>query len=120
VPAADEVELDGSLDEAVDAQPVVDEVAVEERLVLVGVGALAVVPEIRRDVCLCVLARFGIELLEEVLERPDDPLPDALHDPRMAQRQRRSGGPAGDDDRDRGEKELEPEPAVIVASRRCG
>ena len=65
-----EVELDGILDEAVDPQPVVGEVAVEERVVLVGVGVLAVVPEVRRDVCFAVLARLGIDVLEEVLRGP--------------------------------------------------
>ena len=52
-----EVELDGVVDQAVDPQPVVGEVAVEQRLVLVGVGVLAVVPEVRRDVGLAVLRR---------------------------------------------------------------
>ena len=54
-PQLREVELDGIADEAVDAQPIVDEVAVEERLVLVGVRVLAVVPEVRGDVCFTVL-----------------------------------------------------------------
>jgi hypothetical protein len=42
-----EVELDGILGEAVDSQPVAGEVAVEQRFVFVGVGVLAVVPEVR-------------------------------------------------------------------------
>ena len=48
----DQVEVDGVLDEAAGVEPVVGEVGVEERLVLRGVGVLAVVPEVRRDVVL--------------------------------------------------------------------
>ncbi len=69
-----QVELDGVLDETVDPQPVVGEVAVEQRLVLIGVGVLPVVPEVRRDVLLGVLARLGVDVLEQVLERADDRL----------------------------------------------
>ena len=83
-PQLHEIELDGIGDEAVDAQPVVGEAAVEERLVFVGVRVLAVMPEVRGNVCFAVLARFGIEVLEEVLKRADDRLPDALHDPWVA------------------------------------
>jgi hypothetical protein len=45
-----------------------------------------------------VLTRLGIEMLEEVLNRSDDRLPDALHDSRVSQRERRRGRPAGDED----------------------
>ena len=48
----DQVEVDGVLDEAAGVEPVVGEVGVEEGLVLRGVGVLAVVPEVRRDVVL--------------------------------------------------------------------
>jgi hypothetical protein len=76
-----EVELDGVDDQSVDPQSAVGEVAVKQRLVLVGVGVLPVVPEVRRDVFLAVLAGFGVDVLEQVLHRSDDRLADALHDP---------------------------------------
>ena len=73
-------EVDGVVDQSVDAQPIVGEVAVEQRLVLVGVGVLPVVPEVGRDVFLGVLARCRIHMLEEALRRADQREADALHD----------------------------------------
>ena len=107
------VEVDGVLDQAVDPQPVVDEVAVEQRLVLVGVGVLAVVPEIGRDVLLAVLARFGVDVLEQVLQRSDDRLAGALYDPRVADGERCGGYPSDQHDHHRGGEEPEPHPAVV-------
>ena len=49
-PQVGQGELDGVLDEAVDPQPVVGEVPVEQGGVLRRVGVLAVVPEVGRDV----------------------------------------------------------------------
>ncbi|HXD24709.1 MAG TPA: hypothetical protein VN609_02175 [Propionibacteriaceae bacterium] len=62
-----EVDVDGVLDQAVDPQPVVGEIAVEQRFVLFGVGVLAVVPEVGRDVLLVVLPGFGVDVLDQVL-----------------------------------------------------
>jgi len=45
-PELDEVELDRVVDQTVDPQPVVGEVAGEQGLVLGGVGVLPVVPEV--------------------------------------------------------------------------
>ena len=90
------VELDGVGDQSVDPQSVVGEVAVKQRLVLVGVRVLPVVPEVRRDVGLAVLAGFGVDVLEQVLQRSDDRLADALHDAGMADRERRRRDPPGD------------------------
>ena len=42
-----QVELNGVLDQPAYPQPVIREVAVEQRLVLIGVGVLPVVPEVR-------------------------------------------------------------------------
>ena len=61
------VKLDGIDDQSVDPQSVVDEVAVKQRLVLVGVLILPVAPEVRRNVRLAVLAGLGVDVLEQVL-----------------------------------------------------
>ena len=53
-------------------------------------------------------------MLEEVLDRSDDRLADALHDPGVAEGERRRGDPAGDDDDHRRREEPEPDPAAVV------
>jgi len=110
------IQLDRSVDQPGDPQPVVDEVAVEQRLVLVGVRILPVVPEVRRDVLLAVLPRLGVDVLEEVLERTDDRLSDPLHDARVADGERRGGDPPDDDHHHRCGEEPEPHPTAVVAS----
>ena len=103
------------VDEAVDPQPVVDEGAVEQGGVLGGVGVDAVVPEVRRDVILGVLARFRVEMLEKPLHRPDEREPDPLHDPGVTQRERGGRDPADDDDHHRRGEDRTP-PSSIRAT----
>ena len=52
-------------------------------------------------------------MLEEVLERSDDRLAGALHDPRVADGERCGGNPSDDDDHHRRGEEPEPDPAVV-------
>ena len=66
---------------------------------------------------LAVLARFRVEVLEEVLDRSDDRLADALHHPRVPDRERRRGNPPDDDDDHRRREKPEPDPAVVVSPR---
>ncbi len=56
-----EAERDRVLHEPFDAEPVVREVAVEQRGALRRLRRLAVVPEVRRDVVLGVGARLGVQ-----------------------------------------------------------
>jgi len=73
---------------------------------------LPVVPEVRRNVLLAVLAGFGVDVLEQVLQRSDDRLPDALHDPGVADRERRRGNPPSNDDNHRRDEQPEPQPTA--------
>ena len=61
---------------------------------------------------LAVLAGFGVEVFEQVLERSDDCLADALHDPGVADGERCGGNPPGHDHDHRRAEEPEPGPAV--------
>ena len=56
-------------------------------------------------------------MLEQTLHRADQREPDALHHPRMTQRERRCGDPADDDDDHRRREDPEADPAVVVAAR---
>ena len=83
-----EGQLDRVVDEARDLQPVVGEPGVAQPQVLRGVRVTAVVPEVRRDVVLVVLAWTGIDVFEELLRRSDQGEPNPLHDARVAERER--------------------------------
>ena len=60
---------------------------------------------------------LGVEVFEQVLQRPDDRLAGALHDARVADREGGGGDPADDDDHHRRGEQPKPDPAVIVSSR---
>ena len=111
-----QTELDRMFDPPADLQPVVDEPAVGQGPVLSGVGVATVVPEVRRDVGLVVLAGLGVDVSEPAFERADQGGPHALDHPGVAQRER-GRGPPGDADHDHGHGEHpEPDPAVVVAA----
>ena len=84
-----QVELDRVVDQAVDPQAVVGEVAFAQLLELVSRRVRAVVPEVRRDVLLGVLARLRVEVLEQSLGRPDEGVSDLLHLARVTVGERR-------------------------------
>jgi hypothetical protein len=115
-PQVREVDVDGVLDQAVDPQPVVGEIAVEQRFVLFGVGVLAVVPEVGRDVLLVVLPGFGVDLLDQVLHWADDGLTDPLCHRRVADRELRRGDPRCNHDDRWGGEDTESDPAVVGPS----
>jgi hypothetical protein len=75
------------------------------------------VPEVRRDVLLAVLARLGVDVFEQVLERTDDRLADALHDPGVTDGEWCGGDPPDDDHHHRRGEEPEPDPTVVGAPR---
>jgi hypothetical protein len=112
-----QVEFDGVVDQAVDPQPVVGEVALEQRRVLHGVGVLAVVPEVGGDVLLGVLARGCVHVLEQALHRADQREADTLHQPGVAQGERGGGDPADDHHDHRGREDPQTSPALPVL---CG
>ena len=71
-PEVSQVQFHRVLDQSVDPQPVVDEVAGQKSLVLLGFGVLPVVPEVRGDVLLGVFARLGVDVLEQALRWSDE------------------------------------------------
>jgi hypothetical protein len=71
-------------------------------------GYFPVVPQIGRDVFLGVLAGFGVEVLEQPLQGPDQRVTDALDDAGMSQGEWGGRDPAGDDDDHRGGKNPKP------------
>ena len=109
-------EIDRIVDEPGDAQPVRSKVGVEQFLVFIGVGVLAVVPEVRRDVLLGVLTRCRVHMFEEPLSRADQREADPLHDARMTQRERRRRDPADDAQDHRCRENSEADPTVVVAA----
>jgi hypothetical protein len=111
-----EREIHGIVDQPVNPKPVVGEVVIEQRHVLVGVGILPVVPEIGGDVALGVRAGLRIQMLEHALGRSDQRKRDALHDARVPQRERRCRKPAGRDQDHRQRENGKADPAVVVAS----
>ena len=97
-PEIGEAELDGAVDQAVHAQPVIVEVALLQRRVLRGVGVDAVVPGVGADVGLGVLTGGRVQVLEQALRRPDEGVADALHGAGVPEREgglRRPTPPSG-------------------------
>ena len=58
----------------------------------------------------------GVDVLEQPLGRADQRVADPLHDPRVAQGERRRRDPADDDDDHRRGEDPEADPAVVVAA----
>jgi hypothetical protein len=83
-----QAEADRVVDQPVDLQPVVDEAAVEEPAVLLGLRVGAVVPEVRGEIVVVVLARAGVDVFEQALEGPDEGEADPLDDSGMLERER--------------------------------
>ena len=63
-----------------------------------------------------VFAGRGVHVLEEALSRADQREPDALHDARVTQRERRRRNPADDDHDHREREDGKADPTVVVAS----
>ena len=111
-----QVKVDWVFHEPVDPQSVAGEVVGTELLELIGRGVLAVVPEVRRDVLLGVLARLGVQVFEQPLGRSDQKVTGLLHLAREAIGERGRRHPGDDHDDERDGEDRESDPGLVVAA----